>query len=219
MSGVFISYRRSDAAATSGRIRDYFAEIAPPGRIFHDVGSIDAGEDFQAAIEKALAECEIVLVMIGAGWADPGGAGARLADPEDFVRREVEAALALERRVIPVLIDGAAMPGEADVPESLRPLLALNAFEFRNARFEDDVGRLAETALGRRRRSISAKRSAGFVVGGAVIGLVAYVALAAAHQATRGVGLDASIGAGATMLLFPAFAAIGGAFGYRAARR
>jgi len=49
--------------------------------------------------------------------------GLRLQNPNDFVRIEIEAALARNICVIPVLIDGAKMPKEKDLPETLRPLV------------------------------------------------------------------------------------------------
>jgi len=48
-------------------------------------------------------------------------------------------------RVIPLLLDGAAMPGEAQLPEPLRPLARRNALELDNARFAADSARLIAT--------------------------------------------------------------------------
>jgi hypothetical protein len=45
-----------------------------------------------------------------------------LTDETDCVRIEIEAALAKKIPVIPVLIDGAALPAPADLPEGLRNL-------------------------------------------------------------------------------------------------
>jgi hypothetical protein len=47
--------------------------------------------------------------------------------------------------VIPLLIDGAAMPSEAQLPEPLRPLARRNALELDNARFSADMARLTTT--------------------------------------------------------------------------
>lgn len=52
---------------------------------------------------------------------------------------------ALERegtRVIPVLVQGAAMPSARDLPEDLVKLARRNSVELREARWADDVSRL-----------------------------------------------------------------------------
>lgn len=216
MKGVFISYRRADAAATSGRLRDRFAMVLPEDRIFHDVASIDAGANFVAAIDDAVARSEAMLVIIGRLWADPRSEGARLADPRDFVRAEVAAGLASGVRVIPVLVDGAAMPAEEALPAPLQPLTRLNAFELRNARFGDDADRLIEIVTGRRPAAGPSRLVRAFwALGGAAAGLAAYVAVGVIHREATGAGLDMSIGKGATTLLFPVFAAAGALIGWR----
>ena len=71
---------------------------------------------------------------------------ARLADPEDFVRLEVETAL--RRRdvtPIPVLVGGAQMPNREDLPEEVRALTRRNALELSDLRWRQDVGRLIST--------------------------------------------------------------------------
>jgi hypothetical protein len=66
-----------------------------------------------------------VLVVMGPSWLtasdEPDGV-PRLYDSRDPVRKEVEAALGVNRLVIPVLVGGAALPDPLGLPESLRPL-------------------------------------------------------------------------------------------------
>jgi hypothetical protein len=66
----------------------------------------------------------------------------RLDKPGDYVRLEIEAALKRDIPVVPVLVDGAPMPGESDLPESLTDLAYRNAVELDDARWRDDVKRL-----------------------------------------------------------------------------
>jgi hypothetical protein len=66
----------------------------------------------------------------------------RLENPRDYVRLEIEAALARDIRVVPVLIHGARIPKEAQLPESLVPLLERNAIELSRAHWDADVERL-----------------------------------------------------------------------------
>jgi hypothetical protein len=65
-----------------------------------------------------------MLVLIGPSWltaVDDDGA-SRLKTPRDGVVQEIEAALARDVTVIPVLVDGARMPPPEQLPERLESL-------------------------------------------------------------------------------------------------
>jgi len=64
------------------------------------------------------------------------------------VRLEIEAALARDVRVIPILVEGAVMPTRQDLPESLAGLTRRNALVIRHESFRYDAGRLV-TAIER----------------------------------------------------------------------
>jgi len=89
--------------------------------VFIDVASIEPGVDFAEVITRAVGSCDVLLAVIGPGWLTaPDEAGQRrLDDPDDLVRLEVEAALARDVRVIPVLVEDATMPRRKDLPEDL----------------------------------------------------------------------------------------------------
>src|SRR5882724_4143611 len=123
MRGIFISYRREDAAGYAGRLYDRLAAHFGPDRVFMDVEGIEPGVDFVDAIERAVGSCEVLIVIIGKDWLAVDGAGKRrLDDPGDFVRIETAAALARHIRVVPVLVDEAAMPSADQLPANLAPL-------------------------------------------------------------------------------------------------
>ena len=65
-----------------------------------------------------------MLVLIGPRWAGGTSRGgyARIADPTDFVRLEIEAGLRGGLRVIPVLVGSARMPIAEELPPSLKAL-------------------------------------------------------------------------------------------------
>jgi hypothetical protein len=70
-----------------------------------------------------------------------------LDDPEDLVRLEIAESLQRKGlRVVPVLVGGASMPKNADLPEQLRQLGRRNAHEISDKRWEYDVKQLV-TAL------------------------------------------------------------------------
>jgi hypothetical protein len=94
-----------------------------------------------------------MLVVIGEKWltvADEHGS-PRLDDPEDFVRVEVEAALASNIRVVPILVGGAELPSTEDLPGSLAMLNRRNAFELSDQGWQsglDALGRNLDIIIG-----------------------------------------------------------------------
>lgn len=149
--GIFISYRRDDSRETVGRIHDRLCEDFETEHLFLDVDRQAPGEDYRTVIGRALDGAEVVLVVIGMRWltiTDRDG-HRRLDDVDDMVRLEVETALARHLRVIPVLVQGAAMPGEDDLPPSLHALCFLTAVPIRpDPDFRPDMQRLVAALLG-----------------------------------------------------------------------
>jgi hypothetical protein len=143
---IFVSYRRSDSQGWAGRLGERFARAFGDVALFFDIESIAPGDDFIEAIERSLAECEVALALIGPGWLSssfPDGR-RRLDDPGDFVRLEIETALARKVRVIPVLLGGAAMPAQDKLPASLASLARRQGFELSDTRWDYDCVRLLE---------------------------------------------------------------------------
>ena len=142
---IFVSYRREDSADVCGRIYDRLVARFGPDAIFKDVDSIPAGADFMAQIHGVLAQCALQLVVIGPRWqghADAEG-HTRLEQPSDFVRLEVEAALQRGLPLVPLLVQGAAMPTADELPPSLRPLATRNAVPVRrDPDFNTDMARV-----------------------------------------------------------------------------
>lgn len=138
-ANVFISYRRMDSPAYAGWLYDVLADEIGASHVFRDVDAIEPGLDFHEILQANVEKCDVFLAIIGPKWlAGEGGGAARLFDENDFVRVEIEAALKRNIRVIPVLVDGAVMPSEKDLPDSLRPLARRNAVSVSHARFRTD---------------------------------------------------------------------------------
>jgi phage gpG-like protein len=129
---------------------DRLAERFGAAQVFMDVDKIEPGVNFPEAIRRALATSKVLLAVIGPHWltaADQLGR-QRLNDPEDFVRLEIEAALARDVRVIPILVEGADLPGQHDLPDSLADLAHRNAFSMRHETFRYDAERLVTAIEG-----------------------------------------------------------------------
>src|SRR5262252_9111785 len=142
--GIFVSYRRQESKHFAGRLYDRLADRFGEGQVFIDVDAIELGVDFAEAISRAVVACQVLLAVIGPTWltATDERGRRRLDDPDDIVRLEIEAALARDVRVIPILVEDAVMPGREDPPESMAGLARCNALLIRHESFRYDAGRL-----------------------------------------------------------------------------
>ena len=141
MGGIFISYRRDDSAGFAGRLRDRLVQRFPRNEIFMDVDNIAAGADFVSVLEKQVAECDVLLAVIGQNWLTikDNKDNRRLDNPEDFVRIEIASALRFGKRIIPVLVNEADMPLPDALPEPLKLLARRNAVRLTHIRFKADA--------------------------------------------------------------------------------
>jgi len=101
--------------------------------VFMDITGIPKGDDFPSAIEEAIGEAKVMLIVIGPEW----NRDDRLSAEDDWVRQEI--ALALKRRVPvkTVLVNGATWPPK--LPKLLRRLLTINYIELRDTHWDEDV--------------------------------------------------------------------------------
>ncbi len=141
---VFLSYRREDSAGYAGRLCDHLGAAFGEDQVFMDVQDIAPGQDFPQAIEHSIEGCQAVVVVIGPRWVEEL---KKRAGGEDFVRREVSAALSRDITVIPVLVGGARMPVAADLPEDLARLCSREALVVSDDRFNEDARLLAQALV------------------------------------------------------------------------
>ena len=144
---VFISYRRSDSQAQTGRLYDRLNR-AFPGMFFRDVSEIGVGVDFVAHVERAVGASVALIAVIGPQWVTASGErGRRLDDANDFVRVEVRTALARKIRIIPVLVGNAEMVTEDQLPEDLRPLTRWNAVRIVEDYYDQAIEKLVRSLV------------------------------------------------------------------------
>ena len=144
--GIFLSYRREDAAPYARLLQYQLRERFPDARVFMDLDSIEAGLDFAEVIRDAVDSSAVLVALIGRQWAtvaDEQGR-RRLDDPDDYVRFEVQTALKRGVRVIPVLVDDARPLRQQQLPAELQKLARLNALELSYGRYQYDSGRLLD---------------------------------------------------------------------------
>ena len=181
MPGIFISYRRDDSAGFTGRLADALEARFGTAQVFRDVQDIRAGDDFVQAINRSLADCQVLLAVIGPRWLSATDAAGRrrIDDRADFVGIEIAAALQRGVHVIPVLVDGATMPGSAALPDNLSALARHQAVTLGDATWDTDVQRvisdieaqIGRAGIGRRRWLMWASGAAGLI---ALVGLTTW---------------------------------------------
>jgi tetratricopeptide (TPR) repeat protein len=154
--------------------------IVGPERVFMDVEDIAPGQLFARKIDETIATCDIALIVIGPRWADILRERAQ-REQLDYVRHEIETALANQITVVPVLVGGASIAELTGLPEHLSALCQYEAAELRDATFSEDCARLA-TSLKLKPMAVSAapnpgaNRSLKAGVGAAVAAVLVVVA-------------------------------------------
>lgn len=150
-NAIFISYRRSDSNDVAGRIYDRLVAHFGAAAVFKDVHSIPYGVDFPTYIQQELAQCKVLLAVIGPTWLTVERDGRRrLEHPADWVRVEIQAALENDSiTVIPLLVGGGDRLISAQLPNGLKPLANLNSAQARpDPDFHIDMNRLVRRLEG-----------------------------------------------------------------------
>jgi hypothetical protein len=141
MGSVFLSYRRADSSAWAGRLNDQLELRWGRDLVFQDVEDIEPGDDWRQAIADQLTGCGVFLTVIGPAWlelADEQGR-RRITLDDDVLREEIERAIEMCPKVVPVLVGGAVMPNSDQLPQSIRRLADFQAVLLRDDRWTPDV--------------------------------------------------------------------------------
>lgn len=135
---VFLSYRRDYARWVA---RAMCQALERRGvEVFLDVEAIDSGQ-LENVILNQIGQCEHFVVLLTTGTArDLGRAG-------DWVTKELERGLELERNVIPILVDDASIEDVSEAFSRRGELLALNFLRLPHDLFDQAVAVLVERFL------------------------------------------------------------------------
>jgi hypothetical protein len=106
---VFVSYRRTDEPFATAVVATLLAEQVGEDRVFLDTLFLRQRGPFARRLLRALRSCRLVIAVVGTGW-DNEKNGARLREPEDWVRRELRHAWKHGIPIVPVLVDRTDLP-------------------------------------------------------------------------------------------------------------
>jgi hypothetical protein len=139
---AFISYRRGDAFIPVGQdekpdysfIHRLKEALLGAGftEVFVDTEVIAGGEEFTGRIREEISECDLFVAVIGKNWLSI--LNERSVGPgHDILVREIGTALKHEKEILPVLVDGATMPDEHELPKRIDQLHYRNAISVRSS--------------------------------------------------------------------------------------
>lgn len=142
---VFVSYRREDASRQAGQLYRGLADHFGQDHVFMDREDIPRGTNFRDVIAERLGSSDAVVAVIGPHWLASVDGRRRLFEPEDFVRFELALAMSRHKRMLPVVLAGAAMPAKHEVPDVIAEIVLINAIEIRDTHFSLDLEELIES--------------------------------------------------------------------------
>ncbi|GAA3888530.1 hypothetical protein GCM10022243_61770 [Saccharothrix violaceirubra] len=141
MGGIFINYRTTPATtAVALVLRERLREIFGVGNVYLDRESIDAGAAYPDDLRRGLDRSQVVLALVHEDWL----ADLDAKTGKDWVRWELETALARGKLVIPVLVDDAVLPHEGRLSGGLRKFALAQARRVRSSDPRADADALAE---------------------------------------------------------------------------
>jgi hypothetical protein len=142
---VWIIYRREDTAGTAQRLHEELSGRLGPENVRLDPEPDEAPPGGAESFHEQALRSVIALVLIGPGWlrSEDEYARRRLSVPDDPVRRQIAAALSVKVPLLPILVRGAEMPMENQLPQEISGLALRNALIVTQTSWEDDVARVA----------------------------------------------------------------------------
>jgi len=147
---VFISYRRTDSQHAALGIYAQLCARIGTGSVFMDRSGIPPGGIWPERLRDAICRATVVLALIGPDWlksADEYGR-RRLDNPDDWVRKELSAALDSSKPVIPILMgDLPQLPPIQAFPEELKALGSYQAYSLRDDHWESDIDSLVKSLV------------------------------------------------------------------------
>lgn len=123
MSTAFINFRVDDAQDTAVLIDQKLCTVFGEDNVFRSSRTIPKGVPFDPVLLQAVAECSVMLALIGPNWLAEDADGKRRIDaPADWVRTEIELAIASGKPIVPILVGDLKMPEAGVLPPTIAEL-------------------------------------------------------------------------------------------------
>ncbi|HEY0636079.1 MAG TPA: toll/interleukin-1 receptor domain-containing protein [Pseudonocardiaceae bacterium] len=136
-----MNYRRGSHTPTIEALDRRLAEHFGREWVFRDAPAIPVGGRYPDELRDGVRRCDVLLVVMHPTWCtqrDDRGT-LMIERPGDWVRQEIELALAHHRRIVPILLDDMKPPAADELPESIRDLALRQAHWVRQEHVETDV--------------------------------------------------------------------------------
>ncbi|MEX3106810.1 MULTISPECIES: TIR domain-containing protein [unclassified Streptomyces] len=153
MHEIFVNYRTKGGKETA-----YLCDQALSARfgrdsVFLAKKSIELGDNYAGVLDGAVRRCRVLLALIHEGWADTPDRDRpdrpALHAPQDWVRREIEEALASGALIVPVFIGRhVEQLDPRRLPQSIAELAECQYTRVELATFDDDITRLGDRLSG-----------------------------------------------------------------------
>jgi hypothetical protein len=140
----YVAMRGSEAiAAVGAEIDKQMAVAFGRQRVFCDTMAVPMGWDWRAYLRQQVTTCTAVLLIIGPDWAQGDVAPPRVLDGNDPAYIAVETALQHQKRIVPILVQGATLPSADSLPPALRDLAYYQGAAIRpDSSAEEDIAAL-----------------------------------------------------------------------------
>jgi hypothetical protein len=134
----FINYRHEDSWGTAAHLYTNLAQRFGADNVFYDNATLRYGEDWASEIRANVDGTAVFIALIGPAWRSILGDRAHRRGG-DYVVKEIERALQTARvTVVPLQVDGAALPNAEELPETVWPLLELEKIHIRHTDLLDE---------------------------------------------------------------------------------
>ncbi|MCI9083948.1 MAG: toll/interleukin-1 receptor domain-containing protein [Lachnospiraceae bacterium] len=130
---IFISYRRNGGDSTAKILHDKLQTLGY--HVFFDIESLRSG-DFNKALYSVIDECRDFILVLSPGCLD------RCEDENDWVRLEIEYALAKNLNIVPIILRGFCFPEQ--LPQSIDALRYKNGIESNYQFFDAFIKKLQD---------------------------------------------------------------------------
>jgi TIR domain len=149
MQRIFLSFRKADERLIRDRLYQALERRFGADQVFKSGETIQPGSDYAAILRRQAAECQIMLALIGKGWAGDNPPSGRLLDREDdWVRTEIAISLRAGNTVVPILVgDAVRLPSAETLPPDIARLAKLQFRRIEESRIDASITEIIKALI------------------------------------------------------------------------